>query len=432
VVTLFFFLVTAFIASNLAAGVRAQAVTARGRARTTEELYQFSRKLAAIVSLDDLLWATAYQMAAMLKLRVVLLLPEHPDSETIVVRGAYPPEDEMDDADLAAARWCWQSNRPAGRGADTLPGARRLFLPLRTARGPVAVVGIDRDTGTDTSTPLLAPDQRRLLDALGDQAAVSIERISLAEDVDRTRLLAETERLRAALLTSISHDLRTPLATILGAAGTLQAYHATLDDQSRGELLGSISEEAERLNRFVANLLDMTRLESGAVALKLEPTDLGEVIGSTLTRAGKVLAEHHVTLDVAANLPLVELDAVLLEQTLFNLLDNAARYTPAGSTVTLRAWHELREVRLQVMDDGPGIPPSLTERIFEKFYRAPEAAHQGDRKRAGTGLGLAICRGFIEAMGGRITAANRADRSGAVFTITLPAPPASVFPQVVP
>jgi len=416
VVTLFFFLLTAIVASNLAAGVRAQAVTARNRARTTEELYQFSRKLAGIVTLDDLLWATAYQIAAMLKLRVVVLMPELPDSETIVLRGAYPPEDEMDEADLAAARWCWQSNRPAGRGADTLPGAKRLFLPLRTARGPVAVVGIDRDA----EGPLLSPDQRRLLDALGDQAAVSIERISLAEDLDRSRLQSETERLRTALLTSISHDLRTPLSTILGAAGTLQRYHDTLDAPQRAELLGSIAEEAERLNRFVANLLDMTRLESGAVVLKREPTDLGEVIGSTLTRAAKVLAAHHVALDVAPDLPLLSLDAVLLEQVLFNLLDNAARYTPTGSTVTLRGWRDRQEVRIQVIDEGPGIPQELRERIFEKFYRAPQAEHQADHKRAGTGLGLAICRGFIEAMGGRITAASRADRSGAVFTIALP------------
>jgi two-component system sensor histidine kinase KdpD len=425
VVTLFFFLVTAFIASNLAAGVRAQAVTARARARTTEELYRFSRKLAGIVSLDDLLWATAYQIAAMLKLRVVVLLPEHPDGETLTVRGAYPPEDTMDEADLAAAHWCWQSNRPAGRGADTLPGAKRLFLPLRTAAGPVAVVGVDRDEPDPARGGLLlSPDQRRLLDALGDQAAVSIERIRLAEDVDRARLLAETERLRSALLTSISHDLRTPLATILGAAGTLQAHHASMTDAQRQELLGSIAEEAERLNRFVANLLDMTRLESGALALRREPTDLGEVIGSALTRAGRVLAGHHVALDVAPGLPLLDLDAVLLEQVLFNLLDNAARYTPQGSTVTMRAWRDGGEVRMQLIDDGPGIAPELTERIFEKFYRAPQARLQADHQRAGTGLGLAICRGFIEAMGGRITAANRADRSGAVFTIALPVGPA--------
>ena len=435
VVTLFFFLVTAFIASNLAAGVRAQAVTARARARTTEDLYLFSRKLAGIVSLDDLLWATAYQMAAMLKVRVVLLLPDDGNQTgenigAISVRGAYPPEDALDDADLAAARWSWSSNRPTGRGADTLPGAKRLFLPLRTGGGPVAIVGIDSDTPEEASggtarVALLSPDQRRLLDALGDQAAVSIERIRLAEDVDRSKLFAETERLRAALLTSISHDLRTPLSAILGAAGTLQSYRATLDAPTQAELLGTISDEAERMGRFVANLLDMTRLESGAVARHMEATDLGELVGSTLTRAAKVMARHPVTLDIAGDLPLLQLDGVLLEQVLFNLLDNAAKYAPEDSAVTLRAWLDvkMRAVQLQVIDEGPGIPPELLERIFEKFFRV----HAADRTRVGTGLGLAICRGFMEAMGGTITASNRADRSGAVFTLSLPAsPPASL------
>ena len=419
VVALFFFLVTAIIASNLAAGVRAQAVSARQRARTTEELYQFSRKLAAIVSLDDLLWATAYQMAAMLKLRVVLLLPE---GDTVAVRVGYPPEDELDSADLAAAKWCWEHNRPAGRGADTLPGAKRLFLPIRTGRGPVGIVGLD----SDKPGPLLSPDQRRLFDALSDQAAVSIERINLAEDVDRARLLAETERLRSALLTSISHDLRTPLASILGAASSLETYHAVLDDAARREMLRTIQEEAERLNRFVANLLDMTRLESGAIELNREAADLGEVVGSALARAGKVLAGHRVELEIAPDLPLLQLDVVLFEQVLFNLLDNAGKYTPAGSTVTLRASHETLPggsgpggngvVKLQVIDEGPGIPADGLERVFDKFYRV----HGSDRQRAGTGLGLAVCRGFVEAMGGTVVAANRLDRSGAVFTVTLP------------
>ena len=427
VVALFFFLVAAVIASNLAGGVRAQAVTAAARARTTEELYQFSRKLAGIVNLDDLLWATAYQMAAMLKLRVVLLLPD--DGDSVAVRAGYPPEDELDDADLAAAKWCWQRKRPAGRGADTLPGAKRLFLPWGTGRGPLGVVGID----SEKPGPLLTPDQRRLLDALSDQAAVSLERMKLAEDVDRARLLAETERLRSALLTSISHDLRTPLASILGAASSLDTYQAQLDAPSRGELLRTIQEEAERLNRFVANLLDMTRLESGALALKREPTDLGEAIGSALGRAGKVLAGHRVELRIAPDLPLPALDAVLFEQVLFNLLDNAARYAPLATTITLRAWHEAApgpatsgptpsgQVILQVIDEGVGIPPEALERVFDKFYRVGEADRpNADGGGSGTGLGLTVCRGFIEAMGGSIAATRRLDRSGSIFTVTLP------------
>lgn len=413
IVALFVFAVVAVIASNLTARVRAQAVTARARVKTTEDLYLFSRKLAGVITMDDLLWATAYQIAAMLKVHVVLLLPE---GESVAVRAGYPPEDVIEDADLAAAIWAWENNRPTGRGADTLPGAKWLFLPMRTGRGQVGVVGIDTGGVGARTGSFLTPDQRRLLDALIDQAALAIERVTLAEDVDRAKLAAETERLRSALLTSISHDLRTPLASILGSATSLKSYGPMLDDAARLELTSTIQEEAERLNRFIANLLDMTRLESGAIRPRADAVDLSEVVGSALERVGRILAGHRVTMDLAADLPMVEIDAVLFEQALFNLLDNAGKYAPAGSLITVRARAEPGRVRVEVLDEGDGIPPEDVERIFDKFYRV----HAQDRQRAGTGLGLAICRGFVEAMGGTITAANRRDRSGAVFTLTLP------------
>ena len=409
VVALFFFAVVAVIASNLAARVRAQAVAARQRAKTTEDLYQFSRKLAAVVTLDELLWATAYQIALMLKVRVVLLLPE---GDSIAVRAGYPPEDMLDEADLAAAKWCWQNNRPAGRDADTLPGARRLFLPVRTGRGAVGVVGID----SDNSGPLLTPDQRRLIDALLDQTALAIERINLAEDLDRAKIAAETDRLRSALMTSLSHDLRTPLASILGSVTSLDTYGARLDDAAKKELTGTIRDEAERLNRFITNLLDMTRLESGAVEPQLAASDLAELVASALERAGKILAAHHVEIDLPADLPPLKLDPVLFEQVLFNLLDNAAKYAPAGSLIRIVARPAATNVCVTVTDEGPGVVPADLERIFDKFYRV----RAQDRQRAGTGLGLAICRGFIEAMGGSIAAENRRDRTGAIFTLTIP------------
>jgi two-component system, OmpR family, sensor histidine kinase KdpD len=409
VVTLFFFALVAMIASNLTARVRDQVVTARERVKVTEDLYLFSRKLAGIVSLDDLLWATVYQIAAMLKVRVVLLLP---DGEGVSVRAGYPPEDLLDDADLAAARWAWEHSRAAGRGADTLPGARRLFLPMRTGRGPIGIIGLDNDR----PGPILSPDQRRLLDALSDQAALAVERVNLVQDIDRAKLTAETERLRSALLTSISHDLRTPLASILGSATSLKAYHGHLDEKAQDELIATIQDESERLNRFINNLLDMTRLESGAIAVRAEATDLADVIGSALRRASKVLGSHHVKVDMTPDLPMPKLDGVLLEQVIFNLLDNAAKYAPVHSEVSVEASAGSNLVRIQVRDEGDGIPPGDLERIFDKFYRV----HAADRRRAGTGLGLAIGRGFIEAMGGTITAGNRTDRSGAVFTVTLP------------
>jgi two-component system, OmpR family, sensor histidine kinase KdpD len=414
VVALFFFLTVAVIVSNLTAATRSQIVTARRRAKTTAELYAFSRKVAGIGGLDDLLWATAYQISSMLNVRTMLLLPVE-DGDGIEVASGYPPEDRLDDADMAAARWTWEHNRPAGRGADTLPGGKRLFLPLRTGSGPVGVIGIDRDS----PGPLLTPDERRLLDALCDQAAVAIERISLAKGLDEARVLAETERLRAALLTSISHDLRTPLASILGTVSGLRRYPEKYGPAEREELLATLQEEAERLNRFVANLLDMTRLESGAVELKLELLDVGEIIGAALQRAANVLAGHHVAVAVPPGLPMLRLDAVLFEQVLFNLLDNAAKYSPAGSRIEIRATRYGELIEIEVVDEGPGIPPADLERIFDKFYRV----HAQDRRRAGTGLGLAICRGFVEAQGGWIVARNRRDRAGAVLTIRMPVVP---------
>jgi len=406
-----FFILVAIIVSSVAARGRTQAVATVERARTTESLYAFSRKLAGTASLDDVLWATAYQTALMLKVRVVLLLPER---GSIVVKAGYPPEDTLDDADIAAAKWAWDNNRVAGRGSDTLPGAKRLFLPLRTGRGAVGVMGID----SDKPGPLLTPDQRRLLDALGDQGALAIERVKLVEEMDRVERAAETERLRSALLTSISHDLKTPLAAVLGSASTLRDLADRLSDSERAELLGTIIDESERLNRFIANLLDMTKLESGAITPNVALHDLGEIVGSALQRASRILSRHQIELELAPDLPMLELDAVLFEQVLFNILDNAAKYAPPETTIRIQAWRSGDAVSLRVLDEGSGIPAPDLEHIFGKFYRAQKA----DQVRAGTGLGLAISRGFVEAMRGTIVAANRPDRPGAMFTVSLPIP----------
>ncbi|WP_208249425.1 sensor histidine kinase KdpD [Rhizobium sp. T1470] len=412
VLALFFFLGVAVIASNLTATVQRQAAAARQRARTTEDLYLFSKKLAGTGTLDDVLWATAFQLASMLKVRVVLLLPEE---GTIAVKAGYPPDDTLDEADIAAARWAWEHNHAAGRGADTLPGAKRLYVPLRTGRAAVGVIGLDNDRRDGR---LLTPEQQRLLDALADQAALAIERIQLVADVDRARLAAEADRLRSALLTSISHDLKTPLAAILGAAGTLRDYLDSMSQEDRVDLLSTVIDESERLNRFIANLLDMTKIESGAMEPNYALHYPGDIAGSALRRAEKILAHHKTVVTIPADLPMVRVDPVLFEQVLFNLLDNAAKYAPQGSSIRIDGWADGYNVMIQVSDKGPGIPPADVDRVFDTFYRV----RKGDQVRAGTGLGLSICRGFVEAMGGTITAANRSDRSGAVFTIRLPKP----------
>jgi two-component system, OmpR family, sensor histidine kinase KdpD len=410
-IAIVFFTVVAVVVSNLAAQARIQAVAAMARARTTASLYAFSRKLAGVGTLDDVLWATVYQAASMLKMRVVLLLPE---DDGIVVKAGYPPESTLDESDLAAATWAWRNDRPAGRGSATLPGARRLFLPMKTGRGIIGILGLD----SDKPGPLFAPDERRLLDALIDQSALAIERVNLVEDMDKVRLTVETERLRSALLSSISHDLKTPLASILGSAGTLRDLSGKLSEPQKTELLTTVVDESERLNRFIANLLDMTKLETGAVLPNASPHDLGEIVGSALSRAARILDRYTVELELAADLPMLELDAVLFEQVVFNLLDNAAKYAEPGTTIRIQGWSEAEAVYLQVLDEGDGIPPGDLEHIFDKFYRA----QKGDQVRPGTGLGLAISRGFVEAMKGTLTAANRGDRTGAVFTIRLPRP----------
>jgi len=418
VVALFFFGVVAVIASNLAARVRAQAIAARHRAGQTEELYLFSRKLAGVSLLDDLLWVTVHQIALMLKVRVVLLLPT---DGKLAVQAGYPPEDELAPNDLAAAQWAFDKNAPAGRGADTLPGAKRLFIPLRTGREVIGIVGID----SDSQGLILEPEQRRLLTALADQAAIAIERIKLAEEMDRARVQVEAEKFRSALLTSISHDLRTPLASILGAATSLIAHGEAWTAATRETLTKTIAEEAERLNRFIGNLLDMTRLESGSLSPNMEPADLSEVVGAALRRAMSVLHDHEVHVRLAPDLPMVKIDMVLMEQVIFNLLDNAGKYSQAGAPIEIRAKRHGSEVALSVLDEGPGLPPEELEKIFSKFYRV----RQADRGRTGTGLGLAICRGFVEAMKGTITAENRKDGTGAVFTILLPAVTVPPLPE---
>jgi two-component system sensor histidine kinase KdpD len=285
----------------------------------------------------------------------------------------------------------------------------------------IGVIGIDRDR----PGPLFTPDERRLLDALIDQAAVAIERVRLAGDIDEVRVQAETERLRSTLLSSISHDLRTPLASILGSITALRDSSRHYDQTAQDVLLATAQDEAERLNRFVGNLLDMTRLEGGSLEVHLELVDLGEIVETALRRAQRMLARHRIEMNLADNLPLINVDAVLFEQALFNMLDNAAKYSPPESLVRIDAWIEDGKIRVAVEDEGEGVPPDQLERIFDKFYRVKE----GDARPAGTGLGLSICRGFIERMGGRIWASNRADRPGARFTVELPMPETRPLPS---
>lgn len=404
-------LLVAVIAGNLTSRVRVQADLASARAEVASELYRFTGKLAAIARLDDVLWAVAFQISSMLKVNLVILLP---DSKTrrLEIRVGYPPEDEIDAQDYAAATWCWERGKAAGRNAETLPGTKRLFLPMRTAQGAVGVIGLQR---TDEKA-LFTPEERRLLDALIDQTALAIERSELVEQVDQQKVHIEADKLRVAMLTSLSHDLRTPLASILGASTTLLANRDLYDAQQTAELLGTVRDEAERLDRFVGNLLDMSRLEAGALGVKRETAEVGELVEIAVKRNARRLSGHRTVLAVPRDLPSVSVDPLLLEQALTNLLDNAAKFAPPGSTITISARATENRILLAIEDEGPGIPADALPHIFDKFYRAKAA----DRRTAGTGLGLAVARGFVEAFGGTLQAVNRTDRSGAMLILSLP------------
>ena len=416
---LVFLMFVAVAASALGTRTRAQTEAARREARTTAELYAFSRKIAGVIDLDDLLWIVVTHLARLMSAEIAILMPERSPSETgkLVLRAAFPPDSDFSEADLAAARWSWDAERPTGRGTDTLPGGRWLFMPIRTSRSSIGVIGVlSKGAGRE-----LVSSARRLLEAVGNQTAVAIERVTLAADIDQARLGAERERLRSSMLTSVSHDLRTPLASIIGALSSFRSYRDRYDDTTRDDLLGTALSEAERLDRFVGNLLDMTRLDAGVIVPKRETVEVGDLISTTLRRAAPVLKDRVVVSTVAPDLPTLSLDFVLAEQALFNVLDNAAKYSASGGRIEVegrRADGRIKGGRVEIVvrDDGPGIDPAALDRLFDKFYRADD----GDRRRAGTGLGLAIARGFVEVQGGTIAVRNRRDRSGAEFVVSYP------------
>ncbi len=405
------FLVVAVITSNLAGRIRDQARTARDREARTSALYDLSRAIAGAVDVGSATRAIVDQIAGSLSARTVLLLAE---ADGLQPAAAHPPELRLNDAELAAATWAWRNRQLAGRGTDRLPGGEWLYLPLRAGQEIVGVLAIAATDGDE----MITPDRRRLLESMTDQAAVAVERAGLAQDIERARLAGERDRLQGILLSSISHDLRTPLAAILGSASSLLATGAAYDDATRTELLTTIQEEAERLNRFVGNLLDTTRLESGALTLNREWVEIGDILGTALGRVARQLAAHHVNVTIEPDLPLLRLDFLLMEQAIVNLLDNAGKYSPAGSTIALEAFRHNGMLAITVRDAGAGIPPADLELVFDKFYRV----ERGDRQIAGTGLGLSISRGIVQEHGGRIHATSPVPgtANGAIFTIELP------------
>ncbi len=402
-------LVAALVISNLAVRLHQQAELARYRERRTGVLYAMSRDLATHRGTGMLAQLAAKHLRDVFDAQVAIFLADV-EKRVQLQRGELLFF-ELDPKEAGVAQWVFDHSERAGVGTDTLPGASALYLPLVGSAGAIGVVAVrPKDSGF-----LLDPEQLHLLESLVNQVALAIERTRLSEEAQNARVRAETERMRNAILSSVSHDLRTPLATITGAASSLVEEQRELDPAARRELSRSIYREADRLDRLLKNLLDMMRIEAGAVQLSREWHPMDEVVGAALARLEGRLRDHTVNTAFPADLPLALVDGVLLEQVVINLVENAMKYAPSGSTIDVSASAIDREIVVEVADRGPGIPSGEEARIFDKFYRGRLA------REGGVGLGLTICRGIVEAHGGRIWAENRSG-GGALFRFSIPLP----------
>lgn len=388
---LFFFLLVAVLTGGLAGRVREQSVAALSRVKQVETLFDLSRKLSASVNIDDLLWIVATQAAATVKGQSIILLKKNDD---LAIMSGMPPEDHLGPSDWTAARWALNHAEISGWNSETLPNARFQYHPLKTPHGIVGVVGIK------PNEPQLSAETHRMIESLLDQVSIALERTTLADEAADARASAESEKLRSALLSSISHDLRTPLSSIVGSVTTLRSLHSKMTKAVRDDLLVNIEEEASRLSRFVSNLLDMTKIEGGAVKLSNDQLDVSDVVAAAIRRARQTWPERQIVTTFGSEIPTTRGDAALLEQLVFNLLDNANKYSPKDAPTTVLIERETNYVVLKIQDRGMGIPAEDLERVFEKFYRVKG----GDGRSPGTGLGLAICRSIANAMGGSIRA----------------------------
>jgi len=394
------------VISTLVSQSRERAEAIREREVQTASLYHLSRDLAVASDLTGILEAMVRNIEESLGAQIAVLLPE---GERLEVKRANSNL-TLDMKELAVADWAFKKSSPAGHGTDTLVSATLLYLPMLTSGDVLGILGVKLGSESDYASPL----SRRLLQAFVTQAALAIERVHLSKQAEQAQVLQARDSLERALLNSISHDLRTPLVSITGALGALRDKGRVFEAAAREELLDGAFEEAGRLNRFVGNLLDMTRLESGALKLKQVPCDVEDVFGCALAALEPQLGDREIEVRVPSWLELVRMDMVLMTQVVINLLDNALKYTPLGSGIKLSAGLDDHTLNLMISDRGPGIPENDLKRVFDKFYRLPVPEGAG-----GTGLGLSICKGIVEAHSGSIRAEN-CDGGGLRMIVALP------------
>ncbi len=407
IVTFGVMFLVAVVITHLTNRIRDQADSARGRERRTASLYAVSRELGVATSSPAILKAATRHVQEVFGVNVAVLLPSPANELEIVHADAGTLG--VGDKDVGVADWVWNHQRAAGAGTDTLPLSRALFVQLAGSRGRVGVLALypSRESRLDD------PDERQLLHTIAGLVGSALERTELAEEARRASLRMETEQLRNALLSSVSHDLRTPLGVVTGATSALLDDDVPMDGATRRELLKTAHEEALRLNHLVKNLLDMTRLEAGALKVQKDLQPLEEVVGAALDRMEDRLRGRNVRATIPADLPLVAFDAILIEQVLINLLENATKYSPPGTEIDISARARDADVEVEVSDRGRGVAPQDVERVFDKFFRVREG------EGGGVGLGLTICRGIVNAHGGRIWVDERPG-GGAAFRFTLP------------
>jgi two-component system sensor histidine kinase KdpD len=388
------FLVVAVISSALAGRVREQATISASRMRSMRRLYEFTRRLSGLATLDAVAEGAASEIHASLGRAVVVLLEQ--DGE-LALSAAWPPEDVLDAAPMTAARWAYTHAEPAGADTATLPIIPWFFVPMRLGDNTLGVIGVARPEGM----PPIDSEARALLETLSEQTAAALERADLSRQMVNAKTATETERVRNTLLASISHDFRTPLSSILGSASSLIDYGDKLDAAAKKDLLMQIKQESEGLDEMVRNLLAITRIDSGALELRRDWIDLREITNRVVSTARRRGAKQCIEVVLPPDLPLVRADATLVEQAIGNVIGNAIVHTPPETRVLVDAFVSLTEVVLRITDDGPGIPAAVAPQVFDKFIKAGATEADGGQ---GTGLGLAIAKGIMEAHAGSITA----------------------------
>lgn len=398
--------VVCLVISTLVTRSRERAEAIRVRELHTASLYYLSRDLAASVDINAVLKAVVRNVGEVLNAQLVIFLPEGERIDIMAISEGL----QLDVKEQAVADWAFRNNHPAGHGTDTLVSADLIYLPFQTPSNVLGVVGIK----LENEHAYHSQENRRLLDAFVTQAAMAMERIQFSRQAEQAQILQARETLERALLNSISHDLRTPLVCVSGALSSLRDDTGHLDAQVRRELLETACNEADRLNRFVGNLLDMTRIEAGSIRLNVEPCDIQDLVGCALAAMERWIGERKVNVTIEQDLPLLSMDMVLMTQVLVNILDNALKYAPKESGIDISAYAEKEWVAIEVNDRGPGVLEHDLKRLFDKFYRIPVPEGAG-----GTGLGLSICKGIVEAHGGRVFAENR---SGGGLKIVLHLP----------